>query len=294
MPKHLSLVLLSFLLAACNLGSQPAALTPSPSGELPAAEQTTPTAAAAIALVNGESISSASYNAHLAQYQAAQAETGTLLATDGIEQIVLDDLIGRVLLAQGARAAGFAVTDGMVEERLSRVLQQAGGQVEFDAWLAEQSFSAELFKAELELEIEAGEMRKQITEAVPLSAEQVLARQLLVADLFQAERLLGQLNDGTSFEVVVQNNDPQRLGTLGWFPRGYLLQPAIEEAAFALQPGEYSQIIETPLGFHIVEVIERSADRPLSAQARLALQMKALNDWVATQRSQSAIEIYLP
>lgn len=227
-------------------------------------------------------------------YQAAQTQTGTLLATDNVEQIVLDDLIDRMLLAQGARAAGFTVDDATVEERLNTVIEQAGGQASFDAWLTAQGFTPESFRQELKLEIEAGHMRSEIAAGVPSTAEQVEARQILLNDQFQAERLLGQLESGTSFETVVQNNDPQRLGTLGWFPRGYLLQPEVEEAAFALQPGEHSQVVQSALGFHLIEVIARDPARLLSPQALLALQLQAVQAWLQTQRAQSTIEIQNP
>lgn len=261
---------------------------------MPPAQETTPTVATFVATVNGEGISTESFNTHLALYQAAQAQSGTLLATENIDQIVLDDLIDRLLLAQGARAAGFTADDAMVDEHLNKVIEQAGGQQAFDAWLLAQGFTAESFRQELKLEIEAGQMRTEIAGGVPTSAEQVEARQILLRDEFQAERLLNQLETGTSFDQVVQNNDPQRLGTLGWFPRGYLLQPEVEEAAFALQPGEHSQVIHSELGYHIIEVIDRDPNRPLSPQALLALQLKAVEDWLQAQRAQSVIDIQLP
>ncbi|MEX2160819.1 MAG: peptidylprolyl isomerase [Anaerolineales bacterium] len=285
--------LLALLLAACGGPALPTSI--STAIGLPTAQVVEPTQAPPVALVNGEAILSDLYNIHLAQYRAAQAtEAGTLLATEGIEQIVLNDLIDRQLLAQGARAEGFVLDEATIDQRLSAAAELAGGQAAFDAWLAAQGYMAELFRRELALEIEAGWMRTKITDAVPLAAEQVEARQILLTDLFSAERLLGQLEGGTPFQQVVDNNDAQGLGYLGWFPRGYLLQPEVEEAAFALQPGQYSQVVETSLGFHLIEVLDRNSDRPLAPQARLALQMKALIDWLEGQRAQSTIENLLP
>lgn len=283
-----ALFLLSMLATACSLGTSGATPT------LPPVAQTTPTQTTFVATVNGEGISVQSFRTNLDLYQAAQTQTGTLLATDNVEQLVLDDLINRMLLAQGARAAGFTADDETVDARLSTVIEHAGGQQSFDAWLAAQGFTADSFRQELKLEIEAGRMRSEIAAGVPATAEQVEARQILLNDQFQAERLLSQLENGTSFETVVQNNDPQRLGTLGWFPRGYLLQPEVEEAAFALQPGEHSQVVQSALGFHLIEVIARDPARPLSPQALLALQLKAVQDWLQTQRAQSTIEIQNP
>jgi parvulin-like peptidyl-prolyl isomerase len=286
-----SLIILPvLLLAAC--GAAPQATIPATA--LPVPEQVTPTVEAPLAKVNGEPVSAESFSINLAQYRAAQAQTGTLLASDNVEQIVLEDLISRLLLAQGAREQGFVLDEAAIDQRLAAVIEQAGGQETFDAWLAQQGYTAESFRRELTLEIEAGWMRAEITEAAPLNAEQVLARQILLTDRFQAERLLGQLDGGTPFEQVARNNDAQGLGYLGWFPRGYLLQPAVEEAAFALQPGEYSGIVETSLGFHLIEVLDRDPGRPLNPQARLSLQQQALADWLTAHRVESTIEILLP
>jgi peptidyl-prolyl cis-trans isomerase C len=289
--KHnIFLLIVVLLLTACS--GQPIPSTSA--ADLPTPIPVTPTSPAPVAIVNGEEIPSDIYEIHLAQYRAAQAQSGTLLASERVEQIVLEDLIARLLLAQAAREAGFALDQATIDQRISAVVAEAGGQEALDAWLAAQGYSADQFRRDLAIEIEAGWMRAQITDAVPLTAEQVEARQILLTELFQAERLLGQLQGGTPFEQVALNNDPQGLGYLGWFPRGYLLQPAVEEAAFALQPGEFSQIIETELGFHLIEVLDRAADRPLTPQARLALQMQALEDWVAEHRAQATVEILLP
>lgn len=284
-------LLTAFILTAC--GANPP--TPNSGGaQLPTPIQVTPTISPPVARVNGEEIPQDLYEIHLAQYQAAQAESGTLLASEGVEQIVLDDLIDRLLLAQGARAGGFVLDDATIDQRLNMVVEQAGGQESFDAWLAAQGYTAEQFSKDLGLEIEAGWMRAQITDSVPKSTEQVEAQQILLPERFQADRLLSQLQGGTPFDQVALNNDPQGLGYLGWFPRGYLLQPEVEEAAFALQPGEFSQVIETELGFHLIGVLNRDPDRTLSPQQRLTLQMKALAEWLEAQRAQSTIEKLLP
>jgi peptidyl-prolyl cis-trans isomerase C len=88
--------------------------------------------------------------------------------------------------------------------------------------------------------------------------------------------------------------DPVTNGDLGWFPRGYLSEPAIEEAAFGLQPGQYSVVIPTEIGFHILYLVERDAEHPLQPDARRAIQVKALQDWISERRDQSEIQILLP
>jgi len=71
--------------------------------------------------------------------------------------------------------------------------------------------------------------------------------------------------------------DPVTRGDIGWFPRGYLTEKAVEDAAFSLEAGKYSAIIPGEVGFHIIKTLELQADRPLSPDALLALQKARFN-----------------
>ena len=76
---------------------------------------------------------------------------------------------------------------------------------------------------------------------------------------------------------------------MGWFPRDYLVLPQIEEAVFILQPGEYSPVIESNYGYHIVQVMERELDRELTQDALLQKQRLTLMDWLESQKASSSV-----
>jgi parvulin-like peptidyl-prolyl isomerase len=61
-----------------------------------------------------------------------------------------------------------------------------------------------------------------------------------------------------------------------------------------LQPGEYSEVIQTAAGYHILQVLERDPQRPLDPGTRQALQLRALQDWMTERRSQSQVQVFLP
>jgi peptidyl-prolyl cis-trans isomerase D len=111
--------------------------------------------------------------------------------------------------------------------------------------------------------------------------EQVRARHILVkagkggaeaargAARKKAEDLLARAKAGEDFAALatVNSEDPgsaAKGGDLGLFSRGRMA-PAFETAAFALEPGALSEIVETPFGFHIIKVEEHPTGgvRPL-------------------------------
>jgi len=87
----------------------------------------------------------------------------------------------------------------------------------------------------------------------------------------KAEELLARAKAGEDFAALAtaSSEDPgsaTKGGDLGLFPRGRMAPP-FETAAFALQPGALSDVVETPYGFHIIKVEEHRAGgvRPLDS-----------------------------
>ena len=119
------------------------------------------------------------------------------------------------------------------------------------------------------------------------------ARQILFYDPFLASRAYDQLQAGFAFETIAANNDPDNLGYLDWFPLDVLLFPELEEAAFSLQPGQHSEVIETEAGYHILYVIDKGI-HPLSNEIRLILEERAVNTWLEEQLSQANIVLLVP
>ena len=109
----------------------------------------------------------------------------------------------------------------------------------------------------------------------------------------EADEILTQLQSGYDFTNLALQYDPLTGGDLGWFPRGYLPEEQIEEAAFSLAEGEFSPVVESLAGYHILQVIERDAQRLLAPDAFLILKSKAIVDWVKIRYSESDIQILL-
>lgn len=266
---------------------------PTPILDTPTAVPATPTPVPLAALVNGEGITLQEYQEELARYQAAQENVGTDMATVG-EQLVLEDMVNQVLLAQAAAEAGYLVEQPMVEERLEQLASQIGGEQALVSWMADNGYTEKSLTMFLARAMASAWMRDTIVNSIPASVEQVRVRQIRLNDAETAQEALSRLASGREFDELAYQFDPLMGGDLGWLPKGYLAEAVLDEAIFTLEPGEISPLIETGLGFHILKVIEREDQRPLSPDARLVLQERALQDWLDERRSQSEIQVLLP
>ena len=280
----LVIVLTALTLSACGLDLAPAATsTPTPS------PTPTVTPIPLAVSVNGEGITVPEFDAELARYQRAQTVLGNTVSLEAATQIVMDNLIDTILLAQGASAKGYTVDEAAVQSRVDDLAAQIGGPDALTAWESAHRYTDADFRSELRREIAAAWMRDQLAASIPATAEQVHVTQILLYNADAAQEALGYLKSGWNFEELAARYDKLTKGELGWFPRGYLPELAIEEAAFALQPGQYSDVIRSPAGYHILYVTKREPDHPLSPDARLTLQEHAIQAWLIQQRDDSKI-----
>ncbi|HQC20696.1 MAG TPA: peptidylprolyl isomerase [Anaerolineaceae bacterium] len=301
-PKLVAfLFVLALILAACRPAapvepiptSSPAEPTLAAASETPAPSPT-PTSLPAAALVNGEIIPLSYYQNEVLRYRASFAEGETPPTDAEIQTTVLNSLIEQLLLAQQARQSGFTFTDADVQQRIDALLTQLGSGSALTDWMQVNHYDDAEFRYALKLSTEAAWQRDEIINAVPTAVEQVRARQIFAQTQAGAERALTSLNSGASFDDLAWQYSPETGGELGWFPRGYLLYPDIEAAAFLLAPGEHSGIIQTEIGYHIIQVMERSDAHPLTTDARLSLQTQALAQWLEARRAEAKIDLVLP
>jgi peptidyl-prolyl cis-trans isomerase C len=254
----------------------------------------TPTQGPLAAKVNGEGIPLAVFEASLKSYQAAQVELGQKSSPEDQHKAVLDDLVDQVLLTQAAAQAGHQVDDAALQGRLTQLASEAGGDQALADWQNKNGYTSDSFKAALLIQMTAAWERDQIVSAVPTTADQVHARQILVFDATLADTIEQKLVSGSDFATLALQYDPQTGGDLGWFPRGYLTQPEVETAAFALDTGKYSQVIHSKIGYHIIQVIERDQKHALSPDALQLFQHQALQKWLDDQRAKAQIVVVSP
>ena len=242
--------------------------------------------------INGEGITQEEYQQEIQRYQDGLRKAGATPPPDEEQkQQVLDELINQLLLKQGAVEAGYTISAEEIQSRLDQLAQQLGGQEALTAWQKSNFYTGPIFRNAFERSIYATWMRDKLTAEVPLTAEQVHVQQIRVLSESKAQGILAQLNSGTDFSDLAAQYDRLTKGDLGWFPRGYLTQPAVEEAAFTQQPGTYSGVIKTHVGYHIIKVLELDAQHALTPDALKFMQQQAIQNWLAERKTSADINI---
>jgi peptidyl-prolyl cis-trans isomerase C len=249
---------------------------------------------AAVATVNGETISNGQLERELAGIQGRMARQGQPVPDEALAQIrgrVLDQLIGETLLFQESQKLKIRVDDQKIQGQIDEMAQGFEDKAAFDLALANAGLSREVLTERLGRQMAIQQLIEekivagvQVAEAradefykanpeVFVQPEQVRARHILIRTEAEADAaaktearkqidgLRQKAVDGADFAELAKTHsqDPgskEKGGDLGFFARGQMVKP-FEDTAFALKENEISQVVESPFGFHLIQVTGR-------------------------------------
>ncbi len=297
--RYLLAAVAALALVGCSRAAgSPAGPTDGPSTQATATQATTPTPThpPLAAVVDGDDVPLAAYQAELARFEAAKQSAGIDLASlKDYQTQVLWALIDRKLLAHAAALEGHQLTAAEVDQRLEEIAAELGGEQGMGAWLAANGYALDEFKLALAEEMLAARKVNAIVGELRSNVVQIRARHILVGSAEEAEAVLQMLQDGEDFGELasVYSLDLSTRpggGDLGWFAEGQLTTPELEEAAFRLNPGDLSGVVQSELGFHVLQVLQREP-RPLYGQALERYRQEAVQSWLETARLTAQIEV---
>jgi len=265
-----------------------------------------PTAEPALAArVNGRALYLANYEHALEQYKYDLVARGVDPDSgEGKSEMadartwILNVMIEQILMEQAAAQSGIMVSDEEVDTYLQNVVDENGSDEAFRAKLEQRGETYDHAREEVRLGLLGMRMTQRVIDQVPTTAEHVHVRHILVDTEEEADHLLNQLQAGADFASLAQaySQDVSTRdsgGDLGTFPRGILVAPEVEDVGFALQPGQFSGVISSTLGYHIVQVIERYPAREISPENLRLLRERAVQEWVDSLWASASIERYV-
>jgi len=142
---------------------------------------------------------------------------------------------------------------------------------------------------------------KQLLLSIPPNADKAAIAKVKN----EAMQLHKRVMDGESFDLLImkysQGPAATQGGDVGYVGKGTII-PEVEKVAFNLSLGQISEVIESSVGFHIIQVVDKKGAglKPIAAvreeiKAKLEDEKleKKYEEWIASIRTKSHIEVKL-
>ncbi|MEA1927921.1 MAG: peptidylprolyl isomerase [Candidatus Auribacterota bacterium] len=292
---------------------------------------------ALVAQVNGKEITGVmlmqQLNAMMQQYAQQVPPDQLSKLQPMLRQQAVAALVNQELLLEEADREGISPDKAAVDAEIEKIVAQFPSREQFDAQMAQAGVSA----ADLHRDIARNlKIQTLVDKLIPegeevtdedvetfyaentqqfKQPEQVEASHILIkfspedTEEQKSEKhqkladLKKQIEEGADFaELATANSDDvgsaANGGDLGYFGRGQMIPP-FEEAAFSLEDGDLSEIIETQYGYHLIKVTghKEAGVVPLEEikeQVILFLtnqkKQKVIGEYLQTLRDGAAIE----
>jgi peptidyl-prolyl cis-trans isomerase SurA len=248
-----------------------------------------------VAVVGREIVLQSDIDAQLALLQ--QQNPRMNVRDESVRAKVLDALINEKLLVTKAIEDSIVVTDEEVTQRLDytiqNLIQQFGSERRVEeVYQHSISWIRREFREEIRKQALSEKLRQQRFMDVKASQREVEDFYAMYKDslpptpaqvelhhivkfvqptasakenaIARARQIRDSIVNGGSFAEFAKkySGDPGSAaagGDLGWFDKGKLM-PEYEKSAYALSPNEISQPVETPFGFHIIQLVDKRKD----------------------------------
>lgn len=192
---------------------------------------------------------------------------------------IINGLVETELMVQDAKSKGIEVTDDQIKDFKENLINETYGSEEnFQSYLDEYNISDDMVERMIEEKLYYDQYIDLIKADITVDAEsyynensdqfdvadQVDAKHILVDDKETAQDIIKQLDDGADFselakEYSTDTATAEKGGELGYFTADQMITE-FSDAAFALEPGEYTkEPVETSYGYHVILCEDKKA-----------------------------------
>ncbi|MFD0959830.1 peptidylprolyl isomerase [Paenibacillus chungangensis] len=208
----------------------------------------------------------------------------------------LDNMITEELIRQEAEAASITITEDDVTNQLDALKLGFPSQEVFDMQLMQAGITEEELREDMRIQtllIKLLEPQTEVTDdevqqyfdqnkATWSTTEQIRASHILVETEDEAKAVVAALEGGADFaELAMEKSKDEGSaaagGDLNFFGKGQMVKE-FEEAAFALEVNEVSDIVQSSFGYHIIKKTDsKPAEEPVFEEKRAAIRTMLLN-----------------
>lgn len=209
-------------------------------------------------------------------YSQVKELAGTAL----LEQVVMNQIL----------TSKYEASEEEVEEQLASYEEMYGDS--FATLLESNGYTDESFRESLRFQI----LQQKAMEDQEVTDEEIEAyyekgqyelhtRHIVAYSMEEAEEFLALINEGADFATIAKENSvdtttAENGGDLEWLTVADM-DTAFAEAAYALEVNEVSQVIETTLGYEIIQLVEK---REVEDYASLEEQKEDIEATVLAQK----------
>lgn len=248
------------------------------------------------AIINDEIITIYELNHEYARVLKEEEKKGALTeaAAKKLRTDVLNALVDRKLIHQKIRELNIVIGEEEVRQSIEEIKKQNGlSQEALVSALLTQGLTFDQYKAQMKEQLERMRlMSQEVKSKIQVSDREMLeyydANRALFTEestyrarhiflkvvknasneqikkvMEKAANVMAEARSGSDFTELARkySDDPAAAkdgGDLGSFKKGDML-PEIESAVITMKPGEISDLVVTPAGFHIIKLEEKSA-----------------------------------
>lgn len=276
-----------------------------------------------VAEVNGEGIAEEEFNADYKVFRTLYekqygADALDHVGTDGktldetLKESILEKLIMEKLVAKEANEMNVTVTDEDVAAQLEQYVKDMGGQEFFDEFLTSSEISKEFFESNMRKELLVEKHKEEFLKGIDITDKEAKeffeenedtlivlnASHILVATEEEGKTILERLEKGEDFATLatlesIDSVSAAQGGDLGYFTKGEMISE-FEDAAFALEEGEISDLVKTEVGYHIIQLNERKDTyEDLESEIKIILRDEQYLSKIQQLRNDAKVEKYL-
>ena len=206
------------------------------------------------------------------------------------EKEIINKLVENKVIESLAKARGINLTDSAVASELESNIQQFGNKDNLMSDLARlygwtlDDFEQKVVKPEMYSE--------KLTEIYASSLD-TNSEQSKIKSLY--DRVTGKKEDFA--KVAKENSDGQSAangGDLGWSTKDQLIQQ-VADKAFSMKVGDISEPVQSPLGFHVLKLLEKKTENSedMVHLSQIFVKIPTYSDWLASQMKNYSVTVFL-